>query len=135
MRDRLTALAPAAFRGGLLGAVALCLLLPAVVTHAQDQKQVLVLYSNRRDAQIVAVGDRELPRILGAAHPDGVDYYSEVIDQIRLSKTDYVGAFRDFLTLKYGSHKFDVVIAMDDSTISGNTGRVFLDAGLAAAAA
>ena len=51
---------------------------------AQDQKQVLVLYSNRRDAQIVTVGDRELPRILNDGHPDGIDYYSEVIDRVRL---------------------------------------------------
>ena len=102
-----------AFCGWLLAAV----LVPVDVAVAQDQKQVLVLYSNRRDAQIVAVGDRELPRILNDGHPNGVDYYSEVIDQVRLSRTDYVTAFGDFLRLKYGSHRFDLVIAMDDSTI------------------
>jgi signal transduction histidine kinase len=92
-------------------------LIPDQAAWAQEQKQVLVLYSNRRDAQIVTVGDRELPRILNGGHPDGVDYYSEVIDQIRTSRTDYVSAFRDFLSLKYGSHKFDLVVAMDDNTI------------------
>ena len=102
-----------AFCGWLLAAV----LVPVDIAVAQDQKQVLVLYSNRRDAQIVAVGDRELPRILNDGHPNGVDYYSEVIDQVRLSRTDYVTAFGDFLRLKYGSHRFDLVIAMDDSTI------------------
>ena len=101
----------------LLIAVAAGVLVPSHLALAQDQKQVLVLYSNRRDAQIVAVGDRELPRILNGGHPDGVDYYSEVIDQIRMSRTDYVAAFRDFLALKYGSHKFDLVVAMDDNTI------------------
>ena len=102
-----------AFCGWLLAAV----LVPVDIAVAQDQKQVLVLYSNRRDARIVAVGDRELPRILNDGHPNGVDYYSEVIDQVRLSRTDYVTAFGDFLRLKYGSHRFDLVIAMDDSTI------------------
>ena len=101
----------------LLIAVAAGVLVPAHRASAQDQKQVLVLYSNRRDAQIVAVGDRELPRILNGGHPNGVDYYSEVIDQIRMSRADYVAAFRDFLRLKYGTHKFDVVVAMDDNTI------------------
>jgi signal transduction histidine kinase len=84
---------------------------------AQDQKQVLVLYSNRRDAQIATVGDRDLPRILGGGRPNSVDYYSEFIDRIRLSRTDYVAAFRDFLRLKYGGHPFDVIIAMDDSAL------------------
>ena len=107
----------AALRRGLLLAIAAGLLVPDQAALAQDQKQVLVLYSNRRDAQIVAVGDRELPRILNNGHPNGVDYYSEVIDQIRTSRTDYVAAFRDFLRLKYGSHRFDLVVAMDDNTI------------------
>jgi signal transduction histidine kinase len=92
------------------------ILVPDHVASAQDQKQVLVLYSNRRDARIVTVGDRELPRILNAGHPAGVDYYSEFIDQVRLSDTDYIAAFRNFLRLKYGSHAFDLVIAMDDNS-------------------
>jgi signal transduction histidine kinase len=104
-----------AFCHWLLAVAALCVLVPVGIVEAQDQKQVLVLYSNRRDAQIVMVGDRELPRILDAAHPDGIDYYSEFIDRIRLSSTDYVGAFREFLRLKYGAHRFDLVVTMDDS--------------------
>ena len=94
---------------------------PPGVARAQDQKQVLVLYANRRDARIVTVGDRELPRILNDGHPAGVDYYSEFIDQIRFAETDYVTAFADFLRLKYGVHAFDLIIAMDDNS------REFLD--------
>jgi signal transduction histidine kinase len=97
--------------------VILGVLVPVDIAYAQDQKQVLVLYSNRRDAQIVAVGDRELPRILGDGRPNSVDYYSEFIDRIRLSRTDYVAAFRDFLRLKYGAHPFDLLIAMDDESL------------------
>ena len=100
-----------AFGGWLLAAV----LVPLDIAEAQGQKQVLALYSNRRDAQIVTVGDRELPRILNDSHPDGIDYYSEFIDRIRLSSTDYVAAFREFLRLKYGAHRFDLVVTMDDS--------------------
>ena len=37
---------------------------------ADGQKQVLVLYSTRRDAQIAVVGDRELPRILEQGLPE-----------------------------------------------------------------
>src|SRR5262245_61852740 len=104
----------AALRRAVLVAVVLSVWLPAERVSAQDQKQVLVLYSNRRDAEVVAVGDRLLPRILDAAHADGVDYYSEVIDRIRLSQTDYVAALRDFLRLKYGGHTFDFLVAMAD---------------------
>src|SRR5262245_45156428 len=100
----------------LLLAVAAGVLLPAHQALAQDQKQVLVLYSNRRDARIVTVGDRELPRILNAGHPNGVDYYSEFIDQVRLADTDYIAAFRNFLRLKYGGHAFDLIVAMDDNS-------------------
>jgi signal transduction histidine kinase len=103
-----------AFCGWLLAAA----LVPVDLAAAQDQKQVLVLYSNRRDAQIVTVGDRELPRILDDGHPDGIDYYSEFIDRVRLSSTDYVAAFREFLRLKYGAHQFDLVIAMDESAMA-----------------
>lgn len=100
----------------LLVLVVAGVLVPDRLARAQDQKQVLVLYSNRRDARIVAVGDRELPRILNAGHPNGVDYYSEFIDQVRLADTDYIAAFRNFLRLKYGGHAFDLIVAMDDNS-------------------
>jgi signal transduction histidine kinase len=106
----------AACGGWLLIVVAAGVLVPDRA-WAQNQKQVLVLYSNRRDAQIVTVGDRALPRILNDGHPDGIDYYSEFIDRVRLSNTDYVAAFREFVNLKYGAHRFDLVIAMDDGAI------------------
>jgi signal transduction histidine kinase len=100
----------------LVGAAALSVLLPVGIAHAQDQKQVLVLYSTRRDARIVTVGDRELPRILNDGQPDGVDYYSEFLDQVRLSGADYVAAFREFLRLKYRDQSFDLLIAMDEGS-------------------
>jgi signal transduction histidine kinase len=80
----------------------------------ERQRQVLVLYSTRRDAQIVVVGDRELPKILEQGLPLGLDYYSEFIEQARFSETDYQRAFRDFLKLKYVDHHFDVIVAMGD---------------------
>jgi signal transduction histidine kinase len=79
-----------------------------------QQKQVLVLYSTRRDAQIAVVGDHELPTILERALSAGVDYYSEFIDQARFSDIDYQPAFRDFLRLKYEGKSFDLVVAMGD---------------------
>ncbi len=84
------------------------------VWAAQRQKQVLVLYSTRRDAQIAIVGERELPRLLDAGLEEGLDYYSEYIDQARFPDVEYQAGFRDFLRLKYRGHRFDVVIAMHD---------------------
>jgi signal transduction histidine kinase len=85
---------------------------------AEPQKQVLVLYSTRRDAQIAVVGDHELPNLLERALPEGVDYYSEFIDSGRFSHAEYQTAFRDFLQLKYQGQHFDLVVAMGEITLS-----------------
>jgi signal transduction histidine kinase len=76
------------------------------------QKQVLVIYSTRRDAQIVVVGDRELQQIFDDAVPGGVDYYSEALDQTRFRHPEFATAFRDSLQLKYQLQHFDVIIAI-----------------------
>jgi signal transduction histidine kinase len=92
----------------------LALLMLDGTAWAQDQKQVLVLYSTRRDAQIVVVGERELPRILDEAFEQRVDYYSEYIDEARFPDPKYRTGFHDFVKLKYQGQRFDVVIAMSD---------------------
>ena len=83
---------------------------------APPQKQVLVVYSTRRDAQIVAVGERELPRILGGVS-GALDYYSEYIDQARFpdeairrrSVNSSAGSTRNV--------RFDAVIAVQDAAL------------------
>jgi len=68
----------------LLIVVALLVQNPLDVAWAAGvQKKVLVLYSTRRDAQISVVGDREMPRILDQGLTEGLDFYSEYIDQAR----------------------------------------------------
>src|SRR6188508_3460267 len=84
--------------------------LVAVAAADERQKQVLVLYSTRRDTQIAVLGERDLPRLLDAGVPEGVDYYSEYIDQVRFTQADYQSAFRDFLKRKYQPQRFDLVI-------------------------
>ena len=60
----------------------------AGVAWAQDaHKQVLVLYSTRRDSQFSTIGERELPRILDAGLGRDLDYYSEFIDDARFPDT------------------------------------------------
>ena len=75
-----------------------------------------VLYSTRRDAQISS-GDREMPRILDQGLTEGLDFYSEYIDQARFIDPGYETAFRDFLRLKYGGQRFDLVIAIQNTAI------------------
>ena len=97
---------------------------------AGPQRQVLVLYSTRRDAQIVAVGERELPRIIDAGMSQSLDYYSEYIDRARFPDPDYRAAVRDFLRLKYRDHRFDVVVAMQDIAlefVAGSRDALFPD--------
>ena len=87
------------------------------VSAAEGQKQVLVLYSTRRDAQIVVLGEANLPRILDEAPGTSLDYYSEYIDQARFPDAHYNEAFRNFLHLKYRDVNFDVVIAIQDTAV------------------
>lgn len=99
--------------------------------NADPQKQVLVLYSTRRDAQIAVIGDHELPTLLEQRLSTGLDYYSEFIDQARFSQIDYQRAFRDFLRLKYEGKTFDLVIAMGDlpyEFVDAYRGALFKDA-------
>ena len=82
---------------------------------AQDQKQVLV-YSTRRDARIVTVGDRELPRILNDGHPDGSTTPSSSIKPGCRTRTTSVPAIS--FGSAYSGHTFDLVMAMDDNALA-----------------
>jgi len=79
---------------------------------AGEQKKVLVLYSVRRDTQLATVGDRKFPDLLESGLAQKPDFYSEYIDGARFPDEDYRDAFYKYLALKYGSTRFDVVIAI-----------------------
>jgi signal transduction histidine kinase len=87
------------------------------VGAAHLDKQVLVLHSTRRDANLAIVIDRELPRAVEEGLRQTIDYYSEYIDLSRFSSPQYQAAFRDFLRLKYAGRSFDVVVAMNDEAL------------------
>jgi len=95
----------------------------AVVVAAQHisavsrEKQVLVLHSTRRTSQLVTVSDREIPRILQDAFPEGVDYYTEFVDEAQFPLHQYEQAFRDFLLTKYKGQTFDIILAMGDNAL------------------
>ena len=73
----------------LIVAVAM-MLIPAHAVAADEQKQVLVVYSTRRDTQVAIVGDRELPRVLEAGLSRKLDYYSDT-SMVRGSPTRNTG--------------------------------------------
>ena len=80
-----------------------------------EHKQVLVLYSTRRDSQLSTIGESELPRVLDAGLGRRLDYYSEFIDLSRFPEPGYQDAFSDFLRLKYQATRFDLVIGIGDA--------------------
>ena len=82
-----------------------------------SMKQVLVIHSSRRDANISVVVDRELPRILEAGLVQGFDYYSEYVNLSRFPDSMYPSDFRRSLKHKYKNLRFDVVIAMHDQAL------------------
>src|SRR3954451_22546179 len=90
------------------------LALPSAAAAQNAQKRLLTLYSTRRDAQVVTIGDRVLQELIGQGLPDGIDYYSEYLDQGRFFDADYQTAFRDSLTLKYARYRFDLIVAVGD---------------------
>ena len=98
----------------LIGASVLELSSPSALLAQENQKQILVLYSTRRDAQIVSVAERILPPMIEEAAPASVDYYSEYIDQARFPDEKYQVALGAFLRSKYQEKRFDLVIAMHD---------------------
>ena len=108
------------WRRTLLALAAVAVLCSGDAAWAQTdpaQKKVLVLYSTGRDAAIALAGERELPRLLDRALDRHLDYHSEYIDAGRFSNPAYQTGFRDFLRLKYGALKIDVVIAILDTAI------------------
>src|SRR5580765_5698784 len=85
---------------------------------AQDaHKQVLVLYSTRRDGEFSSIGERELPRILDIGLDRNLDYYSEFLDVTRFPDPAYQIAFADFLRLKYRGVGLDLVVALQDVAV------------------
>ena len=106
--------------GCRLLALAIVVLEPAALAFASAQaphKQVLALYSTRRDAEFSTVGERELPRILDVGLQRELDYYSEFIDLTRFTDPAYQVGFADFLRVKYRGIQFDLVIALQDVAV------------------
>ncbi len=102
----------------LLLAAALASIAPDTVTFAADQqRQVLVVYSTRRDAQIALVGERDLPRLLEDGLGGRLDYYAEFVDPARFTDASYQSALAEFLRLKYVDHRFDLVISIGDEAL------------------
>jgi signal transduction histidine kinase len=83
-------------------------------TAQRDQKQVLALFSTRRDVRIALLGNNELPRALEQGLKQPVDFYSEYLDAARFADPSYPAAFRDFLRVKYRDKRFDVIITVQD---------------------
>jgi signal transduction histidine kinase len=89
--------------------------LAAVPARAQgEQKQVLALFSTRRDVRIAVLANRELPRALENGLDQPIDFYSEYLDAARFADPSYLNASRDFLRVKYRDKHFDVIISIQD---------------------
>src|SRR5204863_9516238 len=99
----------------LLLTAALWATTPQVAGPVDDQqRQVLVVYSTRRDAQLALIGERELPRVLEDGLARRLDYYAEFVDPVRFPDPAYQAALGTFLRLKYRDHQFEVIIAIGD---------------------
>jgi signal transduction histidine kinase len=94
---------------------------PAAAARGGDrQHQVLVLFGARPDAQFAVVAQRQLPSLFKQNMSEGVDYYSEYLDVPRFADPEYQAAYVDFLRVKYGAKRIDLVVVM------GNLGDEFM---------
>jgi signal transduction histidine kinase len=96
--------------------------------RAEGQKQVLVLYATRRDAQVSVLGDSRLPGLIEQGLSARVDYYSEHLDIARFPDDAYQAAVADFLKSKYQDQRFDLIVAMHETTLefaAANRDRLF----------
>ena len=105
------------FRLWVLAAiVVLAQFAPTRSADAQSEhKQVLVLYSTRRDAQFSIVGESELSRVARCRPRRGTSTTTPSSSTSRgsLNPSTRKGSV-DFLRLKYQGVRFDLVIAMQD---------------------
>src|SRR3954452_6593220 len=76
-------------------------------------KQVLVLYSTRPDAQLSIIGESKLPQILNLDLAQNVVHYSEFIDASTFPARAHE-TLLEFLRLKYEGIRFDLVIAIQE---------------------
>jgi signal transduction histidine kinase len=83
----------------------------------EGQKRVLVLHASRRDAQFTLTAESTLPALLKNNLPEGLDYYSEFIDQARFQRPGYQDVFRNFLRTKYREQRIDAVIPLGHGAI------------------
>jgi len=103
---------------GSIGLVCVLATLTPDLRADERQRQVLVVYSARRDAQVASIGERDLPRLLDNGLNGLLDYYSEFIDPGRFSDSAYQTALARFLNQKYAGHRFDLIVAVGDSATS-----------------
>ena len=78
---------------------------------------MLVLHSGRRDAQLTVTVEARLPSLLESGLPEGLDYYSEYLDQARFNREEYPNAFRDFLRQKYQDLNIDAIIPVGNEAV------------------
>jgi PAS domain S-box-containing protein len=113
--------------------VGLCLAalgLAGGATAQAPQKRVLVLHSGRGDGQFSITVESRLPSLLDQGLAEGVDYYSEFLDQTRLLREGYPNFFRDFLREKYQGQRLDAVVPVGTTAIeflSDNRDTLFAD--------
>jgi len=123
--DRRTTVFPGWLRTGLLLLATVALIALELDEHARAQSlsssdgternAVLVLFTTGRDTQISVIADRELPQLLGRGNGGSLDYNSEYFDTGRFAQTErYETAFREFLKIKYGGRRLDLIMAMRD---------------------
>ena len=88
------------------------------LASAQEKgKQVLVLYSTRRDGELTVIGDREIAGLISTGLRRPIDYYAEYLDLPRSSDPAYQKSIRDFLDIKYRNQRFDLIIAVQDVAV------------------
>jgi len=83
----------------------------------QDQRKVLVLYTDRRDLPSTGRVDDAHRIALAEGLGRRLDYYSEYVDLIRFEDPKYQAALHDYLRTRYSDIHLDAVIAASTAVL------------------
>jgi signal transduction histidine kinase len=82
------------------------------------QKEVMLLYSQRKDGPYSATFERVIQQTLNVGMEGRIDFYQEYIDEQRFFDQKYRAALSDFIRRKYGDQRYDLIVAIGGAAVS-----------------
>ncbi|MDR5766141.1 MULTISPECIES: ATP-binding protein [unclassified Caballeronia] len=93
----------------------------STAVHAGERWRVVILPGADPTQPAVAIQIRALRSALTAAAPDGVEFYTDSLDELRFERNDLTPQFLALLRKKYENKRIDLVIGIADFALDFTT--------------